>query len=164
MNLPKEKLLDYIQSFIYALVTFLFLYIFLWPVSIEGISMEPALNSGERVFISRALCMANLYGEGDIVMLKANYDPDKKYIVKRIVAEPGDTVKIEGGNIYINGEEIDGYAAGSLEIQLRDDQYFFMGDNREYSYDSRNFGALNKNYIVGKVVLRWYPLKNIKAY
>ena len=164
MNLSKDKLFDYIQSFIYALVTFLFLYIFLWPVAIEGVSMEPTVYDGDRVFISRALCMAGFYDSGDIVMLKVNYDPDKKYIVKRIAAVPGDSVKIESGRIYVNGEAIEGIGVANMEIKLEAEQYFVFGDNRGQSYDSRDFGPLSKKDIVGKVILRWYPLKSMRAY
>ena len=166
MKLPKEKLFDYILSFIYALVTFLFLYMFLWPVAIEGVSMEPAMYSGDRIFISRALCMAGFYDNGDIVMVKASYDSNKKYIVKRVLASPGDNVKIDGGHFFVNDEEIeiDGISGSNIDIKLKEDQYFLLGDNIGQSYDSRDFGTLDKKEIVGKVILRWYPFKSIKAY
>jgi len=165
LKLSKEKLFEYMQSFLYAVVTFLFLYVFLWPISVEGVSMEGAVENGDRVFISRALCMAGFYGRGDIVMIKVSYDPNKEFIVKRIAAIPGDSVKINNGSLFINGEEIKGcYVGGSGEFVLENGAYFVLGDNYEHSYDSRNFGALNKKDIVGKVIFRWYPLKNIKAY
>ena len=166
MNLPREKLFEYIQSVIYALVTFVFLYVFLWPVAVEGVSMEPAMYSGDRVFISRALCMAGFYGNGDIVMVKANYDSNKKYIVKRILASPGDNVKIDGGRFFVNDEEIEmnGISGGNMEVELAENQYFLLGDNIGQSYDSRDFGTLDKKEIVGKIIMRWYPFESIRAY
>ena len=165
MKLSREKLFEYIQSAVYAAVTFLFLYAFLWPVSIEGVSMEPALESGDRVFISRVLCMAGFYNKGDIVVLRAHYDPDKKYIVKRIAALPGDKVMVENGKIFINGEEVTSdYVNGNLDITLGGEEYFVLGDNREHSLDSRSFGPLNKNDIEGKIILRWYPFNSIRGY
>ena len=164
MNLSKGKILDYIKSFVYAFVIFLFLYVFLWPIAVDGVSMEPAVNNGDRVFISRALYMSGFYGRGDIVMIRVSYDPAKKYIIKRIAAEPGDSVKIENGRIFVNGNEIDGYGGENTELKLEAGQYYILGDNRGHSYDSRNFGTLNKKDIVGKVILRWYPLNSIKVY
>ncbi|MCL2564343.1 MAG: signal peptidase I [Defluviitaleaceae bacterium] len=142
MKLPvsRKKLVEYAKSFVYAFIVFIILYVFLWPVRIVGISMEPALNHNDRVFVSRALSVIGAYERGDMVMVRANYNESGRYIIKRIAALPGDEVKIENGRVLI----------------LADSQYFLMGDNREYSTDSRSFGPVNRRDIAAKVLFRFF--------
>lgn len=162
MAVSRKKLIEYAKSFACAFIVFAILYIFLWPVRIIGVSMEPALNHNDRVFVSRALGFIGAYGRGDMVMVKVNYSSyrDRRYIIKRIIAEPGDKLLIENGRVYVNDLVInyfgDAYIRPDLSVTLADGHYFIMGDNSAHSLDSRDFGAIERSRIVGTVLFRFF--------
>jgi signal peptidase I len=132
---------------------------------VEGRSMEPTLENQDRLVVNKLAYRLGDPQVGDIVMLYYPMDPDKSY-VKRVIGEPGDTIRIVDGHVYRN------------ELPLRDDfikqefrshddlasetvpkaHYFVMGDHRNDSSDSRDWGFVPKKYIVGKVQLRWWPI------
>ena len=114
------------------------LYLLLWPVLIHGVSMEPALNHGDRIFVSRALAFFTDFEQGNLVMLRAPQG-DRRYIVKRIAALPGEEIMV-GGEVFT----------------VPHGHYFLLGDNSEYSLDSRNFGAVSESDIVARVLFRFF--------
>lgn len=126
------------QSFIFAVIVFILLYIFLWPVRIVGVSMEPALNSGDRVFVSRAAGFVSEYRRGDLVMVRVYHDAGNRYIIKRIAAVPGDILVID-----------------DEQIELYPNYYFLIGDNYAFSTDSRDFGPLHRSQLRGRVLFRF---------
>jgi len=105
------------------------------------------------------------------------YNPNNtsQRFIKRIIALPGDTIKIEGGNVYLRqtqeGEFLmldeTGYlpedlgTKGNTNITLEENQYFVMGDNRNSSYDSRSWGVLDKEYIIGR---NFFKLLNVQIF
>ena len=155
-----KKLAEYAKSFLYAFIVFIILYISLWPVRIVGVSMEPVLSHNDRVFVSRAIGFFGVYGGGDIVMVRARYHEGRRFIIKRIIAEPGDELRIENGSVFVNDEPVgyfdEVFVSGDLSLTLAAGQYFLMGDNSSYSFDSRNFGAVDRNDIIGKVLFRFF--------
>lgn len=155
-----KKLIECIKSLAYAFIVFLLLYIFLWPVSIDGVSMEPVVNHNDRVFISRALGFLSGYERGDIVLVKAYYNADRKYIIKRIAAVPGDELLIENGKTLVNGDPFayhnEHFVEGNFSLVLPEGNYFLMGDNSAFSFDSRSFGPVSKKDIEGKVLFRFF--------
>lgn len=120
-------------------------------VTVEGVSMNPTYHTGDVLFVNRL----STPERGDIVTFSRN---NKSYI-KRIIALPGDTILIDNSKVYVNGEEIsedyineDIFEGGNYEdneYTLKEDEYFVMGDNRNYSLDSRSFGVVYKNEIIG---------------
>ena len=162
MDLRKfiESLKELIKSFVYALALFVFLYVFLWPVLIDGISMEPALNHGDRVFVSRAMALfPSALERGDIVMIRVSGDYGSRYIAKRIVALAGDEIRREKAGIYLNGELFD-FSWDSFTdedfIILPEGYYFVLGDNSAHSFDSRDFGPIAERDISAKVLFRFF--------
>lgn len=93
----------------------------------------------------------------------------KDRLVKRVIGTPGDVVDIKDGCVYLNGELLDEpYAKGitekgefNLPVTVGDNQLFVLGDNREYSFDSRDFGLIDISHVEGKVVFRFYPFDKI---
>ncbi len=132
--------------------------------SIIGSSMEPSLHNGEEVLINRIVYQFSAPSRGDVIAFHPNGDENTHLYVKRIVGLPGESIQIKQGSVYIDGEmkvmdtptEDPGIAAEV--IQLSDDEYFVMGDNRENSEDSRsaNIGNVSRAMIEGKV---WYHMK-----
>ena len=117
-----------------------------------GSSMEPTLSSGDIALVD----LNKDIERNDIVVFKL----DKDYLVKRVVGLPGENVQINESVIYINGEPIkdavnvsmDDYGLAADVIHLKEDEYLVLGDNRNNSRDSREFGAISKEDILGTVV------------
>lgn len=132
---------------------------FIFPVYAVGQSMEPTIHDG-----SVLICYSTVkeYHVDDIVMIRIlNGTPFPLHIIKRIVAVPGDSVEISGGALYVNGIKEDrGFDkmedAGFVKEQiiLGRDEYFVLGDNRNYSSDSREYGVINGNMIKG-ILSEW---------
>ena len=126
------------------------------PVRVDGASMDQTLEDGQILLLYK---LANV-DYGDIVVL--DEEKEGETIIKRIIGMPGDTVSIRDNTIYVNGEEVEeDYAYGETsdyeEITLDDDEYFILGDNRPISKDSRYFGPVKEDEIIGKVIFRLWP-------
>ena len=139
--------------------------------SMIGNSMEPELYNGQQVFINRFTYKLVSPKRGDVICFLPNGNQNSHYYVKRVVGLPGETIQIREGKVYIDGYLLDedssfdkmadaGIAA--TEITLESGEYFVLGDNRNYSEDSRsaNIGAVSKDHIVGKA---WFHLGNAQS-
>lgn len=135
---------------------------------VVGSSMTETLDNGDQVLVNRFVYLLTDPKPNDIIVFLPNGNEKSHYYVKRVIAVPGDTVKIQDGDVYVNGklfeEEIDTVAiedAGlaSEEIKLENDEFFVLGDNRNNSEDSRyaNIGNIKKEYITGKA---WYRISS----
>jgi signal peptidase I len=133
--------------------------------------MAPTLGDQDRLIVNKFVYVFGSPRPGDIVMLNYPRDPEKSF-VKRVIAEPGDRVKIEDGRVYVNGNEIaDDYV--TPENRSHDDHeeivvdpgfYYVLGDHRNNSSDSREWGLVPKKYITGKVQLRWWPVQAARVF
>jgi signal peptidase I len=131
------------------------------PVRIEGIAMEPTLSNGDRVFMNKTI------GElkrGDIIVFLFPKDQSKSYI-KRIIGLPGEKLEIEDGKIIINGKRLEepyippqyiSHDSTAEPVMIPTDNYFVVGDNRNYSSDSRSWGTVPRNLIYGKFWYRYW--------
>jgi signal peptidase I len=135
---------------------------------VEQYSMEPTLLPHDRVLVDKILYRLRQPRRGDVIVLKYPLNPQRNYI-KRIVALPGDSLEVNDGKLfvnkkrvvelYVNGEPHGNY--GPLRVPA--DSVFVMGDNRNNSEDSRAFGALKKNLIVGQALLIYWPPQRLKV-
>jgi signal peptidase I len=138
---------------------------------VEGHSMAPTLADQDRLIVNK---LAYRIGEphlSDIVMLYYPNDPNKSF-VKRVIAEEGDQVRIVDGKVYRNDILLDDSFVPP-DYRSHDDwgpqvipegYYFVMGDHRNNSSDSRHWGYVPKKYIIGKVQLRWWPLRHARLF
>jgi signal peptidase I len=132
---------------------------------VEGLSMAPTLRDQDRLVVNKLIYRLHAPQRGDIVMLYYPEDPDESF-VKRVIGEPGDMVRIVDGRVFVNDVALfDDFVAA--EFRSHDDfgpsmvprgYYFVMGDHRNNSSDSRQWGPVPTKYIVGKVQLRWWPI------
>ena len=134
--------------------------------AVAGDSMQPTLMTGDRVLITRLDYIVGVPQRGDVVQLEIP-GRDGEYL-KRVVGLPGETVEIIGGVVHINGQALnETYATLSdddFRIQLDEDEYFVLGDNRPVSYDSReeDFGVISASCFRGRVRAIIWPLERIE--
>ena len=134
--------------------------------------MENTLHDKDQLIIDKFSYLVKQPERFDVIVFPYRYD-EEVYYIKRIVGLPGETIRIIGNTIYINGkplpedygkEVMDENTAGiaGKEILLAEDEYFVLGDNRNHSADSRSkdVGAIKRNEIVGKAFLRIWPIED----
>lgn len=149
----------------YAFIVFLVIIIRTYiatPVRVDGNSMRKTLADGDILLLYK---MAK-FERNDIIVLDEK--EDEEIIIKRIIALPGETIKIQNGKIYINDKEYnDEFAYGDTsdyeQVTLGENEYFILGDNRLISKDSRYFGTITEDEIIGKIVFRFWPFSKIGA-
>jgi signal peptidase I len=146
-----------------------FIIIFLYqPVKVEGTSMMPGLEDQERIFVNKFVYRWEPIQRGDIVVFRYPRDTSKSYI-KRVIGVAGDHIRIETGQVYVNGEAIDEQyvptdyadARSFNEIVVPPHSFFVLGDHRTMSNDSRDFGTVNERYIYGKAVFGYWPMDKL---
>ena len=141
------------------------------PVRVEGSSMLPELHDGERIVINKLLVTIGQEVErGDVVVFYYPNDPSRRY-VKRVIGLPGDTVRIDDrGRVFLNGRRLEEPYLAPEYTRLPDPMptttvsphhYFVMGDNRDNSSDSRQWGLVPEGYICGEAVFRFWPLNEM---
>ncbi len=161
---------DWLESLIYAGIIVFVLYFLFWPFKVEGNSMENNFYSGDRIIVSRITTLFYNFSYGDIVVCNVDINGKDEFIVKRIIGKPGDHVQIVDEKVFLNDSVLiepyldNNITTGDIDIILESDEYFVLGDNRELSLDSRQLGTIKHNFLVGKVILKWYPLNSIEIY
>jgi signal peptidase I len=138
------------------------------PFIVSGASMQDTFHSGEYLIVDQLSYEFHTPNRGDVVVFRYPRDPSK-FFIKRVIGLPGDTVNIEGSTVRITNAEhpngtilnepyIKSMAAGpSINEVLGDREYFVMGDNRDQSSDSRVWGVLQEERIIGRAYLRLFP-------
>ena len=143
-----------------------FIIIFLYqPVRVEGTSMLPMLKDQDRLFINKMAYRVGEIHRGDVVVFLYPHDHSKSYI-KRVIALPGDALRIDHGLVYVNGKKIaEKYVPlrfederSQPEMVVPEHEYFVMGDHRSISSDSRDFGPVERGLIYGKAAFVYWPM------
>lgn len=135
---------------------------------VNGASMEPNFHSGQYVFIDKLSYLLRSPRRGEVVVLKFPGDPEKTRYIKRVIGLPGETLRIQQNQIYIDNRPLyeiyipkEFLTQPDMEKTLGKDEYFIMGDNRENSNDSRVFAAVERRFIIGLAYLILLPLRDI---
>lgn len=132
-------------------------------IRVDGSSMEPTLHTGELVIVNKLAYKFSAPELGDIIVFHFPRDPDQEYI-KRVIGAPGDQVAIQDGKVYVNGQEIAEPYISAPPVypgntwQVPEGQLFVLGDNRNNSSDSHNWGTVPMDYVVGKALFVYWPL------
>lgn len=161
---------DLLQTIVLALAIFMLVYLFAaQPHQVQGSSMYPNFEDKEYFLTDKISYRLHLPQRGDVIVFEAPADRKKDYI-KRIVGLPGETVKVQGGKVYVNDEllnekYLDNSVMTSGKIFLSEgvayttasDEYFVMGDNRDHSSDSREWGPVKRDELVGRAWLVYWP-------
>lgn len=184
----KVKFLREIFEWIVVVVASIVVYLVLStyviaPFTVSGHSMDYTFADGDKVFVSK---LSSNYERGDEVVFHANETDD---YIKRVIGVPGDTVEYKDDVLYINGQAVDEpylaqkkqeakangtapltpdfnieYLSSTMSKTVPEGTYFVMGDNRQHSTDSRVFGFVKKDAMIGKVSLRYYPFNSFKFF
>lgn len=140
---------------------------------VEGQSMAPTLADEDRLIVNKFAYLVGDPQPGDIVMLASPREPDQ-WLVKRVIAQPGDVVAIEDGQVYVNDSPLaDTFVPPEYRshddrapVVVPDGHYYVLGDHRTNSADSRDwsFGFVPRKYITGRVQARWWPLPEARVF
>lgn len=169
-----RAILEIVQALALAVIISVLLNLFVVQVTeVRQRSMEPTLFQSDRVLVSKVDYRITTPEAGDIVVFNPTTDTSIPF-VKRIVAVAGDVVELRNGGLFVNGRQVTSTdARGSTNAQspqirypytVPDGQFFALGDNREASSDSRSFGAQPYDRIIGKVILRFWPLDRLRFF
>ena len=186
----RAKVRDIFQTGLLCIVIFLALQGSIQNFRVEGSSMTPALHDSQYLLVNKVLYyrldkgklgrLIPFYGpenngtlypfhppqRGEVVVFKFSRDQSRNF-VKRVIAVPGDSVEIRSGKVLVNDKIIlESYAIGQSyppipKTLLRDDQYFVLGDNRSESSDSRHWGPIHLDSIVGKAWISYWPFSEL---
>jgi signal peptidase I len=165
-------LIDFIQTLVVFGAIFALIYLFIaQPHKVSGNSMIPTFHNGDYILTDKISYRIGNPKRGDVIVLK-NPNNETQDFIKRILAIPGDTIKIGGGSVYVNGvlldepylpSDVTTYASDFLKedevLRAGPNQYYVLGDNREHSSDSRSWGPITLEEIIGRTFFRYWPPK-----
>ncbi len=163
--------LDFLETIVVSLAIFAVVYIFLFqPHQVDGRSMEPNFLDKEYILTDKISYRIHAPKRGDVVVFHSPAD-ERVDFIKRIIGVPGDIIKIERGYVLLNGQKLEEqyvndpgqvlagrYLREGYEVEVPIGQYIVMGDNRLHSSDSREWGPVTKNGIVGRAFFRYWPV------
>lgn len=163
-------IIDFIQTLVVFGAIFAIIYLFVaQPHKVSGSSMVPTFINGDYILTDKLTYRFSPPKKGDVIVLKNPKNEDVDFI-KRIIATPSDTLKVSEGFVFVNGAKLPeaylptgtttkagAFIAEGSEIKVGSNQYFVFGDNRDHSSDSREWGSITKEEIVGKVIFRYWP-------
>ncbi len=156
----------WVRDLLVSVAVSAFIIVFLYqPVRVEGTSMLPMLKDQDRLFINKMVYHVEDIHRGDVVVFLYPRDRTKSYI-KRVIALPGDDLRIDHGTVYVNGKRVvEKYVPlrfaderSQPEMVVPPHEYFVMGDHRSISSDSRDFGPVERNLIYGKAAFVYWPV------
>lgn len=184
-------LLEMVKILLLAAVVIIPIRTFLFqPFFVQGSSMEPNFDDGEYLVISEfglkhtQIPIVNIevnpwrnLSRQQPIVFRFPKDPSQ-FFIKRVIGLPGESVEIKGGKVYIyNTVHPDGYALNESayldavvktsdlpKTKVADNEYFVLGDNRPFSYDSRSFGPIRKTAVIGRVLFRAWPVSEMTLY
>jgi len=165
---PKPKrsgffrfLVDVLETLLLSVVLFVGINTITARIRVDGDSMDPTLATGEYVIVNRLSYRIGAPQRGDIIVFHFPGNPKEEYIT-RIIGLPGDELQVKGGQVYINSQLLNepylnvkiGYTGSWL---VPAGQLFVLGDNRNNSSDSHDWGTVPMDYVVGKAILVYWP-------
>ena len=169
----KNSIIEWIKVFGLAIILAFVITLFIKPTLVRGDSMIPTLHENDYLIINRIEYKIGQPKDGDVIVFKSDLeqiDGTNKDLVKRIIGVEGDEVLITGGNVYVNGKQLDEpyllegtYTEGEIDLVVPEGKLFVLGDNREVSLDSRyeKVGLVDVSDVEGKVFVRLYPFNDI---
>lgn len=178
---PKIPLRTHIVELFQTLVVFAAIgtaiyWLIAQPHKVSGSSMFPNFKDGDYIITDKVTYRLSEPTRGDIIVFKNPRDESQDFI-KRIIAVPGDRIKVSSGKVYLNGKLLDepylndqivtnsgSFMKEGEEVEISPNHFIVLGDNRSHSSDSREWGFIQMNEIIGKVFFRYWPANEIGLY
>lgn len=171
------SLFEFVETVAIAVVAVLLIRNFVaQPFLVSGASMEPTFTDGNYLLVDELTYHFRSPERGEVIVFRYPENPSVYYI-KRVISLPGETVDVKDAKIVVtktNGQTLvldetylpkESILAGNFnDVKLGPNQYFVMGDNRSFSYDSRSWGPVNSSLIIGMVRLRLWPINEAMAF
>lgn len=169
-------LIDLTETLVIAGAIFVVIYAFLFrPFQVNGQSMYPNYHNGEYILTNLITLKFSPIERGNVIVFESPTDKEKDF-VKRVIGTPGDVVSLKAGSVYINGKQLgeSSYLASDVRTYggaflsegktatVPDDNYFVLGDNRSFSSDSREWGFVAKQKIIGKSFFVYWPITQMR--
>jgi signal peptidase I len=161
-----RELRSWLRDIFFAALTAILIVAFVvQPVRVEGTSMLPQLSDGERIFVNKFTYRLSGIERGDIVVFWYPKNPSES-LIKRVIGLPGETIEIFSGVVRVDGHRLDEpYVVpryrdftSLARVRVPEKSYFVLGDRRDSSNDSRNWGVVPGGNIFGKAFLRYWPI------
>lgn len=172
----KDHVIDFFQTLVvFAAIGTAIYWLVAQPHKVSGSSMFPNFKNGDYIITDKISYRLSEPQRGDIVVFKNPKDETQDFI-KRILGKPGDRIKVQAGKIYLNGAELSepylnnvvtnpgSFLREGVEFTVEPGHYITIGDNRPASSDSREWGQITKEEIIGKVFFRYWPATEIGLY
>ncbi len=170
----REHIVELFQTLvIFATIATIIYWLIAQPHKVSGASMFPNFHDGDYIITDKITYKFSEPKRGDVVVFKNPRDETQDFI-KRIMGLPGDSVKVQGGHVFVNGKQVnEGFlkpdvvtTPGSFmhegqEVVVQPGEYLAMGDNRPHSSDSREWGFVTKQEIIGRVFVRYWPANQV---
>ncbi|MBT6401511.1 signal peptidase I [candidate division WWE3 bacterium] len=170
-----KSLLDIVEVvFISSSITILTFLFLAQPLEVTGESMLPTFQDKEQIIVEKVSIKYKPLERGEITVVR-HPDNQQVFLIKRVIGLPGETIHFNEGDVFINGEILlepylnentltwgKTYIADGESITLNEDEYVMLGDNRDNSLDSRSYGPVSKENLVGRSFVVYYPIKNIR--
>lgn len=158
----RKALIDILETIILSVVLFLGINLVSARIRVESISMQPTLHAGNFVLVNKVAYKLGTPERGDVVVFRYPPDPEQVPYIKRIIGLPGDKVSIYDGKVYVNDQlMVEPYIASSTrqggEWSVPAGSLFVMGDNRNNSSDSRSWGMVPLENVIGKALVVYWP-------
>lgn len=156
--------LDILETVVLSVLLFLAINAVSARIRVDGSSMEPTLHNGEFVIVNKLAYKFGAPALGDVIVFHYPRDPEQEYI-KRVIGLPGDHVKITNGMVYVNDQPVnEAYIAAAPTYQsewnVPEGTLFVLGDNRNNSSDSHNWGPVPIDNVIGKALVVYWPPRN----
>lgn len=153
---------DILETILLSVILFLAINAVSARIRIESISMQPTLYAGDFVIVNKVAYELGEPGRGDIIVFRYPPDPDREPYIKRVIGLPGDVLRVDGGKVYVNGAPLmEEYIMAAPSYQgswtVPDGSLFVLGDNRNSSSDSHNWGMVPLDNVIGKAELVYWP-------
>lgn len=169
-----HMILDFIELLLISTTVFIVVYLFVGQLmEVTGDSMYPTFKDKEQLVAEKVSIKYREIERGEILIFR--HPSESKYLIKRVIGLPGETITLKNGKVYINGEIVTEEYLGkdvvtqggkiieeNIEYQISYNAYVLMGDNRSKSTDSRDWGPVTKELILGRGILVYYPLQNLR--
>ena len=165
MNKSSHLAREIVETLALTLVIFLVIHFTIQNYQVQGTSMESSLHNSQYVLVNKQAYLFQPPARGDVIVFNWPVDTTKD-LIKRVIGLPGDTIVTTSSTVQVDGVVLqEPYVKVPFNLEGRKwvvppDNYFVMGDNRQYSDDSRDWGFVPKSYIIGKAVMIYWPISN----